>query len=700
MFKNLLKTIRVVSLLMVAAVVINACNDDDEKKSGVVVESFGPSPALRGGELKFIGQNLNRVSAIQLPGGVEVKTFKTQEPNLIVIDVPIETALRGKVTMVTPDGNITTKTELGISEPITVINISPSPIRPGEVLTITGTYLNLIEEIVFASKKSTDEFESQSKEKIEVIVPADAMTGKLILSNGAEEPILIESPELIVALPAATALSPATVKAGAELTITGINLDLVQDITFVGNSRLSTFVSQSATEIVIEVPEDAQDGAITMRPASLVEVSSATSIAMLLPTISEVTPDPAKNNGTVTVTGTDLDLISNVEFGGGKAGSIESGGSATSIVVKVPADAVDGVVKFTTKAQKSVNSPDALALVKPTITSISPTSVNTIDNPSVTINGTNLDLVNKVIFGGGWAAEVKPASSTSFTVNVVPGSVTGKITLVTTNATEVVSGSTLTIVPNIPNIATMPASATIGQYLTITGTNLNVPSQVILPGNIVATQFGSKTSTVLEIFIPSTVTPGSGSIQFVTNKNEIYNSPQTNFKFAGVEPIVDPALVIYDFTPGTDGHGLGWDNWGGALEILNSNPGPGIESNGNFIHGTKTLNSWTWLWGCNHSQLVKPSVTKADHVFKFDVYLTTAPPAGGSFLFRFAGTEVNLGNLGAKTTASWVTVTFDLSSFGSLPGSIPGDGEWGLIYNGPSYDMTGFYADNFRYEAK
>ncbi len=700
LLKNTIKVLGMV-LLLLSAVTFNACDDDDKGEGkNVALQSFGPSPALRGGDLRFIGQNLNKVTKITLPGNVEVSSFEQQSPSLIVIKIPEATAVSGKIILHSPDGDIESKSLLGISEPIAITSISPNPVRPGETVTITGTYLNLVESVIFSNKKTVEDFESQSNTTIELIVPIDAQTGPYVLSNGKEVPILVESDtDLGVIAPAITSLAPLSIRAGSELTITGTNLDLVEDVTFGGNVRVADFVSQSATEIVIQVAEDAKDGAITVRPASQIEITSASSLTLVIPQITSITPNPAKNGQNVTVTGTNLDLISGVEFGGEKMGTIQGGGTATSISVGVPIDAIEGIVKFNTKADKSVSSASALTLVKPVISSFSPASVNTASDPSITITGTNLDLVSEVVFGGGFTATVEPSSATSLTLPVVPGSVTGKITLKTKNGTSVESGSNLTIVPNVPNIPSLPEVITIGRYVTITGTNLTVPGQIILPNDVVVTQIGAKTATSIEFFVPLTVTAGVGRIKFVTNKNEIYLSPETAFKFAGVDPILDPGLMINDFSV-VNGHDLGWDNWGGALELLSSSPGPGIEDNGNFIHGTNTLNGWSWLWGCNHAQLSKPSVSKANHVFKMDVYLTKAPPAGAVFKFRFSGTEVDLGNLGAKTTASWVTLTFDLSSFGALPATIPADGEWGLIYNGPDYDMRGFYADNFRFEEK
>jgi hypothetical protein len=62
LFKNTIKALGMLALVLFTAVTFNACDDDDEGQAkDVVLQSFGPSPALRGGDIKFIGQNLNKV---------------------------------------------------------------------------------------------------------------------------------------------------------------------------------------------------------------------------------------------------------------------------------------------------------------------------------------------------------------------------------------------------------------------------------------------------------------------------------------------------------------------------------------------------------------------------------------------------------------------------------------------------------------
>jgi len=653
--------------------------------------------------LKFIGNNLNKVTAIVLPVNVEImaSSFKTHSATLITIDVP-EEAVKGLIILKTPDGDITSKTPLSILEPITIESISPNPVRPGSVVTIKGTYLNLISAVEFGGPKEVTEFQSQSKTELKVQVPVDAMSARIVLFDNEEIPNTIESEsELVVVAPKPTAISPNPVKAGAPLTITGTDLDLAIAVEFAGNQRVEKddFTSVSATQIVLNVPEDTDDGKVAVVAASSVKNETDDDLVMVVPTISSVegvASNVGKNGDVITITGTNLDLVTAVWFGGGKQGTIQPGGSATEIEVTIPMDAVEGNVALSTAANKSVESTSPLTLVVPTITDFDPKTVETEDDPSITITGTDLDLVTKVIFSGGWEASVVSPTPTEITIPVTPGSVTGTFTLVTSNGSEVVSDADLTIIPDVPSVDG-PNEAFVDAFITITGTNLDVPADVIFPGNIKATVFGIKSETSIQVYVPANVALGSGAITFVTYKNEVYESPAITFKVAGVEPIADPALVINDFDE--EGHDLNWDNWGGNVELGND---AAVAVSGKYLHGANaSATGWTWIWGCNHDQLPKVSVKSADHYFKMDVKITKAIPADANFEMEFAGTRIPLGNLGGTTPGgTWVTITYDLADFPGLPETIPASGEWGINLASGTVDLTGLYIDNIRFQAK
>ena len=112
--------------LMVSSITIfSSCNKDDDDEGSTAVEllSFGPSPALRGGELKIIGRNLDRVSAVVLPDNVTVDNFDSQTATLITLAIP-EATVEGHIVLKSLDGDIESISILTISEPIVLTSFS------------------------------------------------------------------------------------------------------------------------------------------------------------------------------------------------------------------------------------------------------------------------------------------------------------------------------------------------------------------------------------------------------------------------------------------------------------------------------------------------------------------------------------------------------------------------------------------------
>ncbi|MCJ7446826.1 MAG: glycan-binding surface protein [Bacteroidales bacterium] len=692
------------TLCMVSASALLTSCDREEEDDKVALYSFGPMPIARGAELKFIGKNLDKVTSIVLPDNITITTFTTKTADLLTITVPQE-AVPGFVVLKTPDGDITTKTEIGFSEPISIASFSPATIKPNAELTITGDYLNLVGEVIFTDriKVIKTSFTSQSRTEIKLLVPATAQTGKIAVSDSEEDPVIVYSvTNLTVKLPAFTTIAPNPVKAGTQLTITGTDLDLVITVTLGGNKNITTFVSKTATEIVLDVPADTKDGIVTLTPASGVKVESADELVMVVPAVS-VTPTTLKNGADITVTGTDLDLVDKVTFGGDKQGTIKAGGTETQIVVTVPDDATSGVVTFITKAAKEVDGP-SLTIIDPVFTSFSPSSGKA--NTDVTIVGTDLDIIADVEFFGGIKGTIGTRSETQLTVKVPIGANTGKIVLVAKNGTRVLSSADFTVLANLPNFTHFTESvAARGAILTLNGTNMDLIKSLVFPGDIVATEYGLKSTTQVQVYVPWNATIGYGKIKINTYEGEQgYVPPTSTIFIGGVVPVTGSSLIINDFDE--VGHDLGWDNWNGISQLMND--GNGVS--GKYLKGAAALNAWDWkwIWGCNHSQLPKQTANTATYVLKLDIKITAPISADASrFQFKLGGSDsrwVKLGLVnsdGNYATEGWVTVTFDLVNDLGFSGTIPGSGDWGMIAQpAAALDFNVVNIDNIRFEPK
>ena len=349
---NYTKGLLLTMLILLSSNFFLASCDDDEENTNVVLNSFGPVGVKHGETIQFIGLNLDKVTAIVLPG-VEVgaSAFASKSSRLIEIVVP-EAAEAGKIILKTPNGDIETKTPLDFEVPVVISSITPEA-KPGTNITIKGSLVNWIEEVTFNDGVTTTEFVSKSTNEVVVKVPFEAQTGFLIFSTGGTEPLTFASDaELVVTLPTVTSISPASIKHVDNLTITGTALDLVTSVLFTGDAEVTTFVSQSESELVLSVPAQALKGKLILKQASPIDIVTSDEITIILPTGTDVAPKPAvPGTDKITITGTNLDLIAELILPTLEQpipASTFTTHTATQIVLAVPIGTKSGGIQYTT----------------------------------------------------------------------------------------------------------------------------------------------------------------------------------------------------------------------------------------------------------------------------------------------------------------------------------------------------------------
>ena len=278
------------------------------------------------GGLKFAeplwqDSDLLLIHNVDIVSDININMISTSE---IRVTVPKETAAPGFPVLTLADGtNIIGKTELTYSEPILIESVTPAEAVPGTEITIKGDYLNLIHEVIFTSKVNVSEsaFTAHDRYTIKVVVPEEARTGKIGLGTvdeaAAEDETLlaslniVETEEEFVVLTAQGTLAATTVKAGETVTINGTNLNLVKSIVLEG-ATVTDFTA-TASKLTFALPASASDGEVLMVMASGVEVSAG-ALETVVPSGLSVSPAPVKNGAELTVTGTDIDLVTGVEL--------------------------------------------------------------------------------------------------------------------------------------------------------------------------------------------------------------------------------------------------------------------------------------------------------------------------------------------------------------------------------------------------
>ncbi len=506
--------------LLATTLSFTACQTDDAQAAGssVQLHAFGPTPVLRGSDISFLGENLDKVTEIILPDNISITDIKVESSEKITITVPQEATV-GYVTLVYPGGSITTQTMMGYTEPYEITSISPvdKSVRAGDEITISGDYLNNIVAVVFGggAKVEMDSFIAQERSKIVVELPAEAISGKLYVEDGNGNQLYSDD-ELTILQPTISTIAPLKIKAGNELTITGDNLDLVASIEFAGAQTATEFASQSKSKIVVATPAAIADGTISITSFAGQVVASVDALECVVPTsLSTAAADGYKAGKTMTISGKDLDLVTAVQFSGSAAASEFTYDSSISVVI--PSDATSDVITLTTAAAKSVTTP-AITLVAPVVVSLE--SIDILSGEDIIVHGKDFDLVTGVTLAGVDMEYTYDAESGDITVATLRDSKSGDLKFTTANGTSVHVATMTVTLDAIVNITSMPSSAASGDEITIEGSKFNMIETMYI-GSSKVTSFTSRSDSSMTFIVPE-VEAGEYNLAYTltTGENE------------------------------------------------------------------------------------------------------------------------------------------------------------------------------------
>ena len=448
------------TLLAVLAVLVASCaknelNTDQYDSAVVALKAYGPQPVVRGGTLRFVGSNLDKVSKVTIPGvaSMDPEVVTAGAHSEIRVIVPKDGPEPGYPVLTLSDGTtITGKTIITYDEPITIEDFTAAA-YPGEEITIKGDYLNLIKEVIFAQDVyvSEDDFSKHSRYEISLTVPETAQTGKIKLGTldetkipdmklkEEEEEALLKTLNLVeTETPFEVGVSRGQVdgeyKAGAQLTVNGDHLDLTVAVNLVGAEDVEFMVAEDGSSLKFNLPAEATDGDVVLVMASGVEVAAGV-ITTKVPVVSGVTPAPVKNGAEITIVGSDLDLVTGLDFA--NSASAEFAYAEGKITTTVTEAAQEGDLVLNLANGKQVTAD--LDLVEPVVTGFSANPASA--GSPVTIEGTDLDLVAAVSFLIGeeeyLTVEDVEVSETAITVSVPTSAIKGTIVLNLKNGSEV-----------------------------------------------------------------------------------------------------------------------------------------------------------------------------------------------------------------------------------------------------------------------
>lgn len=347
------------------------------------------------------GDYLNLMHGVIFAGSDTIKEaeFVGHDRYTIKVKIPAE-ARTGVITLTDTikDGtSLETKEELTINTP-EATPIKDRNIKAGEVLSIKGASFDQIVSVKFeGATVDAADFESQSAVEITVKVPAKATDGTfyVVTKSGIEVPV----GNIITVVPTQLVATPNPVKNGAEITITGKDMDLISGIAF-PNAAASQLNKVETTKVTATVPEDAQEGDITLSLANGKTVTVA--YTLVKPTVVSCTPAAITAGDKTKINGTDLDLVKSITFPGDVEQTVEkfAAQNANAIAVTVPAACAGTGFKLNLKNGTTIEMKDALSIkaaTDPAIASITPGE--TTAGSTITITGKNFQNIQNLYIG-------------------------------------------------------------------------------------------------------------------------------------------------------------------------------------------------------------------------------------------------------------------------------------------------------------
>jgi hypothetical protein len=359
------------------------------------------------------------------------------------------------------------------------------------------------------------------------VVTSDENSGRVILGRG-------------VALPTISALNPANGIPGNTLTIVGTNLRGVRRVTFAGianNVAASGYVANaSGTQLTgVIVPAGAATGAITVTTAAGTATSPTFSFDLpqlavlqggtaLLPAGTgytfgtQVIGSPAasatfilRNTGSQPLTISSATASGDFTVSSGPASLTVPAGGSTTVAVTFGPTALGGRSGSLIVASNAAGFPSYVLPLQgtavpppPTLTALLPASAPAGD--TISLSGTNLATATAITFAGssnnvvstGFVA--KPGGTRLTGVLVPAGATTGPVSVRTAGGTTATLPFTL-LPPPPPVLGSLaPASAHVGDTITLHGTRMSNVTYVSFDGY--SAEFFLLNNTTVRAIVP------------------------------------------------------------------------------------------------------------------------------------------------------------------------------------------------------
>ncbi len=310
--------------------------------------------------------------------------------------------------------------------------------------------------------------------------------------------------------------------------------------------------------------------------------SVVATVEPLPPTVSGVSPSsgPKVGGTSVTITGTNLDTATGVEFGSTAASSFTVD-SPTEISATTPAGAGTVDVTVTNPGGTSATSPsDQYTYVPaPTVSAVTPSSGRAAGGTSVKITGTNLSNAVAVSFGANPATTFTVNSATQITATAPAGSGTVDVTVSTPGGTSSTSSAdryTYVPLPTVSSVSPSSGPTAGATTVTIMGTNL-AGATFVKFGSAVAsftvnssTQITAKAPAGSGVVDVTVTTPGGTSATSSADQYTYVPAPTVSGLSPSAGPVAGGTSVVITGTSLTGATGVSFGSTAATSFTVNS----------------------------------------------------------------------------------------------------------------------------------
>ncbi len=346
-----------------------------------IITDFSPVLGPVGSIVTIDGINFTGVTSVKF-GNTPASATPVSDTQLSAT-VPIG-ASTGPISITGNSTTFTTSSNFTVTGAKPVITgFEPSYGARGATVTITGAnFTNLASPAVEFNGVAAAYQTPTSTTELTATIPAGATTGLITVNNASGSG---SSAVLFYLQPWITGLDPASGAVNSTFLLTGRNLTNASSVTVNGVSYPFT---TSATQIGATVPTNATTGIVEVATPGGIFISI--NVFAVLPRIYSFNPTFGPAGTIVTIRGTSLFNVTNVEFGGASATPIAV--SSNQVQAAVPARAASGPLTVFTPYGSDVSSNDFTA-TKPSLLlltkTVDPVVAGTGDNVTYTLTVTN-----------------------------------------------------------------------------------------------------------------------------------------------------------------------------------------------------------------------------------------------------------------------------------------------------------------------